>query len=197
MTVYAESNFVLEIALGQEQASAAEAILERAERGEFTLALPAFSLGEPFATIRRRSNQSQRLGHDLRMHLNELSRSGPHQGDVRQLQSISAVLESIERRELERLAATVRRLLSVAATIPMDATTCAEALLVMDRLGLDHQDAVVYASIHHHIGISNHRGPHYFVCKDKDFDIPQIQDELRSLRCELVTRFHEFPQQLA
>jgi predicted nucleic acid-binding protein len=78
MTVYVESNFVLEIALGQEQASAAEAILDRAEGGEVKLALPAFSLSEPFAAVRRRANDTQRLGNELRHQLNELGRSGPH-----------------------------------------------------------------------------------------------------------------------
>lgn len=43
MIVYVESNFILEIALEQNQAIAAEAILALAENGSITLALPAFT----------------------------------------------------------------------------------------------------------------------------------------------------------
>ena len=53
MTVFVESNFVLEIALGQEQAAAAEAILQLAEHGTLNLRIPAFALSEPFSTVGR------------------------------------------------------------------------------------------------------------------------------------------------
>ena len=190
MTVYVESNFVLEIALGQEQAQAAEAILDHAERREITLVLPVFSLSEPFAAIKRRSNDSQRLGNDLRALLRERGRSGPHQEDVRALRSASDLLESIERRELERLTATVDRLLSVATVIPVNEVTYAEALAIMGRIGLSHQDAMVYSSVLDHLKTTADHGPHLFANKNwRDFDVARILDELEALGCELVTGF--------
>lgn len=51
MIVYVESNFVLEIALEQREASSAEAILGLAENGEIELAIPAVALAEPFSKL--------------------------------------------------------------------------------------------------------------------------------------------------
>jgi predicted nucleic acid-binding protein len=107
MTVYVESNFVLEIALGQEQVDAAQAILNRAERGEITLALPASSLIEPFSTITHRSRRIRQLRGQLTVQLRELARSRPHQEEVVALDSLPLLLASVEARELERLTSTV------------------------------------------------------------------------------------------
>lgn len=49
--MYVESNFVLEIALGQEELTAAERLLVAAEQGAIELALPVFALSEPFARV--------------------------------------------------------------------------------------------------------------------------------------------------
>ena len=54
MIVYVKSNFILEIALEQNQATAAESILALAESGQIELAFSAFALSEPFSTITRR-----------------------------------------------------------------------------------------------------------------------------------------------
>lgn len=190
MTVYVESNFVLEIALGQEQANAAEAILGRAERGEIMLALPSFSLSEPFAAIRRRSNESQRLGSELRTHMKERGRSAPHQEDVRELMKIPSLLESIERREIEMLTATIGRLLSIAIAIPISFATYTEALAIMDRIGLKPQDAMVYSPVLHHLRTANFPGPHLFANRNwLDFEVPQILNELEVLNCEFVRSF--------
>jgi hypothetical protein len=51
--VYIESNFVLEIALEQEQSSAASSILSLAESRQIELAYSSFILSEPFASILR------------------------------------------------------------------------------------------------------------------------------------------------
>lgn len=51
MRVYVESNFLLEIALEQEQAEAALLILELADARLITLSIPSFALSEPFSTL--------------------------------------------------------------------------------------------------------------------------------------------------
>lgn len=48
MIVYVESNFVLELALGQEQSASAEAILALAEAKKIELVVLGFALSEPF-----------------------------------------------------------------------------------------------------------------------------------------------------
>src|SRR5881394_3448686 len=46
LIAYIESNFVLELALEQEEAPAAQKILELAEKGRIELAFPTFALSE-------------------------------------------------------------------------------------------------------------------------------------------------------
>ena len=48
MTVYVESNFVLAIALGQEDAEPATSLLELGEQGRLDLAFPALAVTRPF-----------------------------------------------------------------------------------------------------------------------------------------------------
>lgn len=47
MIIYAESNFVLELAFRQEDCDSCEDILKLAEAGKIELLLPAYCLGEP------------------------------------------------------------------------------------------------------------------------------------------------------
>lgn len=65
MIVYVETNFVLEVALGQEQAEAAAEILNRAEGGEIELAIPYLSLVEPFSTVTKRHRDRKHLSSAL------------------------------------------------------------------------------------------------------------------------------------
>lgn len=54
MIVFVESNFVLEIALLQEESDHAAAILDLALRGRVDLRIPSLALCEPFTTLTRR-----------------------------------------------------------------------------------------------------------------------------------------------
>ena len=49
MIVYVESNFVLELALGQEGSVSAESILILAEQGDIEIVFSSFAISEPFA----------------------------------------------------------------------------------------------------------------------------------------------------
>src|SRR5437660_335051 len=79
MIAYIESNFILELALQQEQASAAEAILALAEQKKVELVLPAFAISEPFSTLAYRRTGLNRVLELLTLELNQIQRSVPHQ----------------------------------------------------------------------------------------------------------------------
>ena len=64
MNVYVESNFVLELALLQEQHASCEDILRLCEAGRMQLVIPAYSLAEPYETLVRRHKQRQRIKAD-------------------------------------------------------------------------------------------------------------------------------------
>ncbi len=120
MIVAIETNLVLEIALAQEQAEAANAIIERAERGDIELAVPFFSLVEPFSTITKRDRDRKRLSRTLEAQAEDLRRSTLHQQDATILDSALSVLAPIGEQEANRLVITVERLLAAATVIHVD-----------------------------------------------------------------------------
>lgn len=67
MRVYAESNFVLEIVLTQEQHAACKDFVTLADRHEVELVLPAFSLFEPYTTLERRRQERHKLREQLEL----------------------------------------------------------------------------------------------------------------------------------
>lgn len=77
MTVYVESNFVLEQSLQQEECDSCGELIDLASKDRILLAVPAFSLAEPHVAISGKEKARLRLGNDLRHHLLELGRSNP------------------------------------------------------------------------------------------------------------------------
>ena len=60
MNVYVESNFVLELALLQEQSASGEAILRLGEEHRVHLVVPAYALVEPYETLTIAAQAAQR-----------------------------------------------------------------------------------------------------------------------------------------
>jgi hypothetical protein len=79
IAVYAETNFVLECALEQEQSGSCSEIVKLASAAKISLVIPPFSLAEPHDAISRRANVRSRLSNELRPQLDELGRSRPMQ----------------------------------------------------------------------------------------------------------------------
>lgn len=191
MTIYVETNFLLEVALGQEQAEAAGEILAHAERGEFELAVPAFSLAEPFSTVTHRHRDRRQLASALSVQAKDLLRSAPHQQDALSLEPLVGVLVQIGRRETDRLVSTVERLLTVATIVQVDLPIFQNAMRYRATHELSEQDAIIYAAIVSHLAGISDTGPHYFVSKNsKDFNIPGIAQELSQLACTFVADFN-------
>jgi hypothetical protein len=66
MTVYVESNFVLEQSLQQEECDSCAELIDLASKGRILLAAPAFSLAEPHAAILGKEKARFKLSNDLR-----------------------------------------------------------------------------------------------------------------------------------
>lgn len=67
MNIYAETNFILEIALEQEECDACAGILQLAASGRAKVIIPAFSLAEPWQAISSKAKVRARLGADWRL----------------------------------------------------------------------------------------------------------------------------------
>ena len=73
MNVYVESNFVLELALLQEQSRSCEEILGLAEDGRIQLVVPAYSLIEPYETLIRTGMNRRRIWSELNNQIGQIA----------------------------------------------------------------------------------------------------------------------------
>lgn len=128
MIVYGESNFVLELALEQEEQAYAENVLVAAERGQIILVVPAFSIAEPFSTIDHRSRIRKRINNSISEQARQLERSPTHAGLVTEIRAVAGKLASLEGHELTRLQTTVDRVLMAATLVPMTSAVFAAAV---------------------------------------------------------------------
>ena len=92
MDVYVESNFVLELALLQEQHESCEKIIELCEAGKAHLIIPAYSLFEPYETVIRYAKNRTRISNDLAGEVKQLSRTKPYQDEIDALRRVTGFL---------------------------------------------------------------------------------------------------------
>lgn len=197
MTVYVESNFVLEIALGQHEAAAAESILAGAKLGKINLAVPVFALLEPFSTVTQRGNRRRNLTNRLDEELRDLRRLLPHGDDVRELERLGTVFDAIKDRETLRLVSTVKQMYEVAKIIDIDGIVYEKAMNQASTYQLSMNDAIILSAIHKHLQDTGVPGPHYFATRDAaDLLDPAIAEELDRLGCRIVPTFRQCVQRL-
>lgn len=120
MSVYVESNFVLEHALEQEECDSCSEIIQLASRRQVTLLIPAFSLAEPYQAIAGKAKVRLRLGEELRAQLGELGRSKLHR-EMMPVTFGGLPATLIERAQFERegVRRTVSELIQTAEIIPL------------------------------------------------------------------------------
>lgn len=190
MIVYVESNFVLEIALGQEQMASANALLEMAEQGRIGIAAPAFALIEPFSTVTGRERQRNKLIIDFKEQLRDLQRSSPHRVDHAQLLPIPGILAGLGERESNRLTDTVRRLLRAGTVIEVTHAIFEEAMQFRGKYGLSSQDSIVFSSVVSHLTANPVQDRALFANRNwRDFRDPELVAQLGALNCGFVESF--------
>ena len=188
MNVYAESNFVLELAFAQQEEASCLAFLELAESGAITLILPAWSMGEPYETLVRRSKTRAELHRALSGQIHELSRSKPYHESANELRLLTGLLLRSGEEEKRRLDTALNRILGCAQIAALNSATLRSSLGLQSTRSLSPQDSMVYASILEHLS-QNTAATSCFLTKDKDFLNPDIESELKTLGCQLMTTF--------
>ena len=193
MVIYVESNFILEIALQQEQSSYAISILEFAQQGKITLAVPGFALSEPFATIMHRNGERKEVLNTLIKTFNEIKRSKPHGQSMVHVNPVANILRNIEEREWDGLHEGVGQLLSIGISLPFDAKCWVQALLCREIYGLSSQDAIIYASIVIDLQTRSRDEKKCFLSRDsKAFGQDNdrvMKDELDTYNCRYIGSF--------
>lgn len=190
MNVYVESNFVLELALRQQQSESCQTLVDYAEKREITLVVPAYSLAEPYETIARQRKRRERVKREVDGVLNQLRRTDTYSARVDEFGDLTNLLISSANDEGRQLGSVIRRMLAVSEVIPLDKDIVAEALGCQADYGFSSQDALVYASVLRNIRRTN-PGDSCFLNRDKDFDDQSVVEQLASLDCKLLFSFDD------
>ena len=187
MNIYVETNFVLEL-VEQEQRGSCEQILSLCEEGKAQLIIPAYSFAEPSETLTRRHMKRKRMKKDLDQEVRQLTRTELYTNRLSDLQSLTTLLIDSADDEAKRFDATRSRLLKISEIIPLTAQILGEVARNQKVHDLSPQDALVYTSILQHLkqGVS---AQGCFLSKDRDFNDPDIVEELSTYNCKLLPRF--------
>ena len=188
MNVYVESNFVLELALEQEQSASCESILGLCETGRVCLVVPAFCLAEPHGTLARRRIQRRDLKKPLDEELRQIARTATNTAQLSGFESITDLLISSAEQESRNLSKISARLLSAAELIPLDASVLDNASRYQRTHGFSPPDSIVYASIISHLQ-GCHERQSYFISRDTDFDDDDVVNDFGRFNCEIVHSF--------
>lgn len=187
MRVYAESNFVLELALAQEQHAACAEFVGLAERKELELALPAFCLFEPFTTLRRRQRERRELHDRLQKELRQIART-QNLAQIASESALPALLVTSTHEAEARFDAVMESLLRIGRVLPMTAGLLEEARRMKHAFDLELPDAIVLASVLGDLDASP-ASSCFLNRNTKDFDDPAIVSALAASDCRMLGSF--------
>lgn len=188
MRVYVESNFVLDLALKQEETVACEELLRLAESRTIELVLPAYALIEPNETVVRRQRDWASFRNQQDKLVTEHRRSTAMANVAARNREASGLLLTAEQ-ELTRRYAEIRgKLLACAELIPIDHPAIREAEQFRTEFGLRLPDALMLASVL--ADTARRPSQSLFLNRNtSDFDDKAIITRLRERDCKFVRSF--------
>jgi hypothetical protein len=189
MISYVESNFVLEIALKQEQSESCNSIIQMAEEGKLKLVLPAYSLVEPYEVIKRHAIQRKQFSNDLKNELKQILRSESYKQDTEAILKVEDLLIKSNEDAKQQLEETRLRLIKVSFIIPLDADIATSAIKYQGKNSFSPQDSLVYASVVSHLKFADKEQKCSLNRNSKDFDDPEIVKEFEDYDCKILFQF--------
>lgn len=191
MIVYIETNFVVEVALEQEQLASAEAILALAEQKKVTLAFPNFIFSEAFECIMRGRRERNSLYTNVANSLLYLQRSKPHQNIMSQMEPLINILKEAHFRQLDRLHLTFERLFDFGECVGVDTLCLRNALGYQQNVGLEPQDSIIYATVVADLRARPENEKKCFLSRDRRaFEKEsKVKTELISYDCSYINNF--------
>jgi predicted nucleic acid-binding protein len=189
--VYAETNFLLEIAYQQDGCESCREIMALAGKDQLSLVLPAFSLTEGRQTWDRRSSEHNVLQNQLQPIIRQLARSQPFRTLTESSRDLLAALAASGEDTRLRLEEAISELSANATILPLTADIVARARKEELNLSLSPSDAVVYAAVISHVEKAP-GGPKCFINRDsKGFAHPSVTNELARFGCKVITNFNQ------
>ena len=147
MITYIESNFIVEMALEQEQMTPVRAILDLVENKQIKLIFPNFVFSEPFERILRERRERNVLYNSLVKTLNDLQRSEPHKDIIHDMKPVTRILREASARQIVLLHSTFERLLHIGECVNISADHFKNVSAYQQDLNLSPQDSIIYATI--------------------------------------------------
>lgn len=191
MNIYVETNFVLELVFQQEQWESCEQILQICEAGRAKLVIPAYSLAEPHEKLTRQAKNRRELQQLLNTELSQLIRTASYTDRIRSIQDIASLLLQSNEEERQRFTQYRDRLLNSAEAIALSVDILTEAARCEAPYNLKPQDALIYASVIAHLSQDNPSVACFVNRNSKDFNNPDIVDELNNYNCRMISRFDD------
>ena len=191
MNIYVETNFVLELVLQQEQAPSCENILLLCEASHLQLVVPAYSMAEPHEKLIRQANSRRELQQTIDIELRQLARTTPYNARIGSIEDINRLLIRSNEEEQQRFVQYRDRLLKNAGIIELTTDILLDAATYEEPLDLRPQDAIIYASVISHLRREQPPIACFLNRNTKDFDNPDIVDELSKYNCRMIPRFDD------
>ncbi|MDJ0616218.1 MAG: PIN domain-containing protein [Calothrix sp. MO_192.B10] len=189
MNIYVETNFVLELTFEQEQCASCEQVLNLCEAGQAKLIIPAYSLAEPHEKLNRQRNKRRELQKSLNDELSQLKRTSSYTNRINNIQDMTSLIVQSNEEERHRFIQYRERLLNVGEIVALTADILIEAASCEDNYDLKPQDAIVFASIINHLQRDCPQQACFLNRNSKDFDSPDIVNELNKFKCKMIPRF--------
>ncbi|MGB3238309.1 MAG: PIN domain-containing protein [Geitlerinemataceae cyanobacterium] len=189
MNIYVETNFVLELAFEQEQCASCEQILQLCEVGKAKLIIPAYSLAEPHEKLSRQARSRRDLQQLLEAELRQLSRTASYASRIESIQDIASLMVQSNEEERQRFGQYRERLIKTGEVIALTAEILTKAASDETTYDLRPQDALVYTSVISHLQNNRPQQACFLNRNSKDFDSPDIVDELNHFNCRMIPRF--------
>ncbi|HYW20898.1 MAG TPA: PIN domain-containing protein [Nodularia sp. (in: cyanobacteria)] len=189
MNIYVETNFLLELVFQQEKSASCEQILQLCEAELASLIIPAYSLAEHHEKLTRQAKSRRELQQVLDTELRQLARSASYTTRINSIQDIARLLVQSSEEERQRFVEYRDRLLNSAEVISLSADILSGAAISEDPYDLSPQDALVYSSVISHLRQNQPQVSCFLNRNSKDFDNPDIVDQLNKFNCRMMPRF--------
>ncbi len=189
MNIYVETNFVLELTFEQKQSKSCEKIIQLSESKQVKLILPAYSLAEPHEKLNRQATNRKKLQDSLNIELRQLSRSKTYNSRIESIRDLERLIVQSNEEEWQRFILYRDRLLNCAEFIALDINVLQVAVSFESLYDLKSQDAIVLASVISHLDRDKPNQACFLNKNSKDFDSPDVVQELQTLNCRMIFRF--------
>ena len=189
MIVYVESNFILELAFTQDEASSCEDVLGLAEAGAISLVLPAYSIAECYEALLRRSRDRSALRDRVAEEFRHLGRSQPYAQMVEGSSGVVSLLIRSGEEQKRHLEEVVTRTLGVTDSVSIDLGLFTRGRDLQHFRGLKPQDALIYASVLTHLPSRPGVQKCFLNRNSRDFMTPDIAEDLAAHDCHVIPQF--------